>query len=238
MNRMKISRIAGFLYLVIVVSGMFSLAYVPKKLFVLDNPATTFGNILTNETLFRVSIASSVVCYATFVFLPIVLYRLFKAVNENYARAMLILAIVSVPVSFINLQNKYAILSLIEMSTQTGIVKQELYAQTMLYLNQYDNGILVATVFWGLWLLPFGYLVFRSGFLPKFLGVLLMLGCLGYLVNFFGNTLLENYKAIGVSRYFGVLPAMGEIGTCLWLLLVGAREKKYQQTIIESAIEK
>lgn len=231
-NRTNISRIAGLVYLIIVLSGMFSLAYVPKQLFVWNNPAGTFDNILTHETLFRLGIASSVVCYTAFVFLPIILYRLFRSVNENYARTMLILAIVSVPVSFINLQNKYAILSLIETSAQPGIAKQELYAQTMLYLNQYDNGILVATVFWGLWLLPFGYLVFRSGFLPRFLGVLLMLGCVGYLVNFFGNTLLANYKAIGVSQYFGLLPAIGEIGTCLWLLLVGAREKKLKPGVV------
>ncbi len=95
----------------------------------------------------------------------------------------------------------------------------------MLYLNQYDNGILITTVFWGLWLLPFGYLVYKSGFFPKILGILLMLGCFGYLINYFGNTLSNNYGTIGISPYLGLLPAIGEIGTCLWLLFVGAKEK-------------
>jgi len=226
-SKRKISRIAGLLYLVVVVTGMFSLAYVPKQLFVWDNPSKTFENILTNETLFRLSIASSVICYVTFIFLPVFLYRLLESVNSFVAKLMAILAIISVPISLINLQNKYAVLSLIDLSKQQNAQSiQETYKQTMLYLNQYDNGILITTVFWGLWLLPFGYLVYKSGFLPKLLGILLMLGCFGYLINLFGNTLSSHYGASGISQYLGLLPAIAEIGTCLWLLFVGAKNKE------------
>lgn len=70
----------------------------------------------------------------------------------------------------------------------------------MFSLHLYNDGILLATVFWGLWLFPLGLLVYRSGFIPKFLGVLLMFGCLGYLINFTGNTLFENYSNIGVGN--------------------------------------
>ncbi|MYY43961.1 DUF4386 domain-containing protein [Elizabethkingia anophelis] len=226
-DRNKISRITGLLYLVIVVTGMFSLAYVPKQLFDWNSPARTFENIMANETLFRLSIASSVICYITFIFLPFFLYRLLESTNETVAKIMAILAIISVPISLINLQHKYDILSLIEIAKQQKVVpKQEIYDQTMLFLNQYDNGILIVTVFWGLWLLPFGFLVYKSGFFPKILGVLLMLGCFGYLVNFFGNTLSDNYDTLGVKSYFGLLPAIAEIGMCLWLLLVGAKNKR------------
>ena len=79
---------------------------------------------------------------------------------------------------------------------------EQLQAQVLFYLNQYDNGILILLIFWGLWLFPFGYLVFKSEFLPKFLGVLLMLGCFGYLINLFGNTLIPNYPEIGHSFAF------------------------------------
>lgn len=228
MGKNKTSRIAGLLYLVVVITGIFSLAYVPKQLFVWDNPAQTYENMVAHESLFRASIASSAVCYIAFIFLPIVLFQLLKTVDKFWAGVMAVLAIVSVPVSFSNLLNKYHILSLLESARQGANTADlpALQQQTMQYLTQYDHGILLATIFWGLWLLPFGYLVYKSGFLPKILGVLLMLGCLGYVVNFFGNTLFANYGDLGVSSYFGMLPSIGEISACLWLVLIGAKENK------------
>lgn len=227
MNRKRMARSAGLIYLIVVITGMFSLAYVPKQLFVYDNPDLTFKNILNNETLFRLSIVSSVICYTAFIFLPIVLYQLFKQVNEHFSKTMMILAIVSVPVSFYNLTNKYAILSIVSDSKQEPVqAMDDLYQQTMMYLNQYDNGIFITTVFWGLWLLPFGWLVFKSGFLPRILGVLLMLGCFGYLINFFGNTLSGSYSSLAVKKYIGLLPSVAEMGTCFWLLVMGAKGKR------------
>ncbi len=95
----------------------------------------------------------------------------------------------------------------------------------MLYLDQYGNGMRIVHIFSGLWLFPFGYLVFKSGFLPKILGVLLMLGCFGYLINFVGHTLILTYSKIGISTYIGLPASLGEIGTCLWLLIMGAKIK-------------
>jgi hypothetical protein len=139
---------------------------------------------------------------------------------------MTLFAVISVPISFYNLHNKYSILSIIGISkkgnSQAG---SELTEQVMMYLNQYDNGIFITTLFWGLWLLPFGYLVFKSGFLPNILGILLMLGCFGYIINFFGNTLSDDYSSYKISTYLRFLPAIAEIGTCLWLLIVGIKVK-------------
>lgn len=226
MNKKRIARSAGLIYLVVVITGMFSLAYVPKQLFVYTNPELTFKNILNNESLFRLGIAGSVICYIAFIFLPVVLHQLLKPVNELYSKVMAVLAIASVPISFINLHNKYAILSLVSSSKQKPAQAMEvLYEQTMMYLNQYDNGIFIATVFWGLWLLPFGYLVYKSGFLPRILGVLLMLGCIGYVINFFGNTLSGNYSSYGIPQYLRLLPAIAELSTCFWLLITGVKVK-------------
>jgi len=226
-NKIKLSRIAGLLYLVVVVTGMFSLAYVPKQLFLWDNPSQTFENIRNHETMFRLSIASSVVCYIAFIFLPVSLYYLLRSVNDVMAKIMAILAILSVPISLINLQYKYSMLSLIDNSKIQNMQSvTEAHSQVMVYLSQYDNGILIATIFWGLWLLPFGYLVYKSGFLPKLLGILLIFGCLGYLINFFGNTISESYGTLGIKQYLGLLPAIGEIGTCLWLIFIGAKKEK------------
>lgn len=221
MTSNKIARVAGLLYLIVVLTGIFSLAYVPSKLIVWDNPVTTFNNIKASETLFRFEIVSGLVCYCFFLLLPIALYKLLKPVNRFYAKLMVLLAVISVPISFINIQNKFAVLSII---TETTSINDQSYSQVMFYLNQYDHGILMVSIFWGLWLLPFGYLVFKSGFLPKFLGILLMLGCFGYLINFLGNSLVSDYSTIGISKYISIPASLGEIGTCLWLLLVGIKK--------------
>lgn len=216
----KTARIAGLLYLVVVITGMFSLAYVPSKLIVWDNPATTVSNIVNSELLFRLGIVGGLVCYTFFLFLPLALYQLLKSVHENYARLMVILAIVSVPISFINILNKFAVLSLI---SNPGAVDQ---AQVMFYLDLYNSGILIVKIFWGLWLFPFGYLVFKSGILPKILGILLMAGCIGYLLDFLGGALLPDaYSKMGISTFVRLPASLGEIGTCLWLLIMGAKEK-------------
>ena len=221
------ARAAGFIYLVVIITGMFSLAYVPKKLIDWNSGTATFNNITASPSLFRLGIYSSVVCYVAFTFLPLVLYKLLRTVNESYARAMVILALLSVPLSFNNLQNKYTALTLTgKASSLQNISIEDLQSKLMFSLHQYNDGILLATVFWGLWLFPFGLLVYRSGFIPKFLGVLLMLGCIGYLINFTGNTLFENYSQIGIGKYIGMLPAVAEIGTCFWLLYFGFKTKR------------
>lgn len=211
-------RIAGLLYFVVVITGIFSLGYVPSKLIVWDNPSATLTNIVNAEFLFRLGIVSGLICYTFFLFLPLVLYKLLKSFNKTYALCMVVLAIVSVPISFVNMLNKFAVLSIISSGQQQ---KEEI----MFYLNQYDFGNLIVQIFWGLWLFPFGYLVFKSAIIPRFLGVLLMLGCVGYLINFFGNALFSNYSELGISSYVRLPASLGEIGTCLWLLIMGAKDK-------------
>lgn len=226
----KTARIAGLLYLVVVLTGMFSLAYVPSKLIVWDNPATTVQNIKDAVFLFRLGIVSSLVCYTFFLILPLVLYGLLKPVNKIFAILMVILAVVSVPISFTNILNKFAVLSLLsETQYLQAFTTEQVQAQVMFYLNQYDNGILITQIFWGLWLFPFGYLVYKSGSLPKFLGILLMLGCVGYLVNFTGFALIKGYGEAGISSFVRLPASLGEILTCLWLLIIGAKETKQQQ---------
>jgi Domain of unknown function (DUF4386) len=222
----KKARIAGLIYLGVVITGIFSLMYVPSKLMVWDNATITFNNIASNQILFRFGIVSGLICYTFFLFLPIVLYKLFKQVNDDYAKLMVLLAVVSVPIYFINVQNEFTILSLVSSSKYlNGLSTEQIKSMVMLYLDQYDNGMRIVHIFSGLWLFPFGYLVFKSGFLPKVLGILLMLGCFGYLINFVGHTLIPNYSKIGISFYISLPASLGEIGTCLWLLIMGAKEK-------------
>jgi hypothetical protein len=223
----KTARISGLLYLMVVLTGIFSLMYVPNKLIVWDNATTTLNNIVSNQTLFRLGIVSGLTCYTFFLFLPLILYKLLKPVNDNYAKLMVLLAVISVPIYFINVQNQFTILSLvIDSKYLNDFTTEQIKSMVMLYLDQYENGMRIIHIFSGLWLFPFGYLVFKSGFLPKFLGILLMLGCFGYLINFIGNTLVTNYSEMGIESYIQLPASVGEIGICLWFLIMGAKENK------------
>jgi hypothetical protein len=197
--------------------------YIPTKLIAWSDAAATFNNIQASETLFRLGIYAGVLCYTAFLLLPLVLYKLLHHVNKTHAVAMVALALVSVPISLFNLTHKFAVLTLINKPDYFSGV--DLPGQVLLQLEYYNNGIEVAVVFWGLWLFPFGYLVFKSGMLPKVLGVLLMAGCFGYLINFTGSFLFPGYDSLGISGYISLPSALGEIGTCLWLLIAGIKPK-------------
>ncbi|MEJ7626176.1 MAG: DUF4386 domain-containing protein [Ferruginibacter sp.] len=222
----KLARIAGLVYLCVVLTGVFSLMYVPSKLIESDNASLTYQNITSSEPLFRLWIVSGLLCYTFFLFLPLVLYKLLKPVNENYAKLMVLLGVMSVPIFFLNAQNQFNVLSLISgAKNHYGFSVDQIQSQIILYLDQYYNGMRIVHIFSGLWLFPFGYLVFKSGFLPKILGIFLMLGCFGYLINFVGHTLITNFSKIGVSSYIDLPASIGEIGICLWLLIIGTKDK-------------
>jgi hypothetical protein len=189
--------------------------------------AATMHNIVAYESLYRWGIAVGFLGFIGFLLLPLVLFQLFRRVNENHARLMVIFALVSVPISFINMANRFAMLSLV---TGAGHLKtfdnDALQAQVMLHNSLFNCGNMIAMIFWGLWLFPFGYLVIKSGFLPRVFGVLLMIGCFGYLITVFGNTLIPDYRELGISSYVLLPGSLGELGTCLWLLIIGAKEPK------------
>jgi hypothetical protein len=144
---------------------------------------------------------------------------------------MVTVALASVPITFVNMLNKFAVLTLISKANYlNGMDTETLQAQVLLHLDYYRNGNQLASIFWGLWLFPFGYLVFKSGFLPKVLGVLLMAGCLGYVVNFVGGFLFKGYAATGIASYMSIPSGLGEIGICLWLLIIGIWKKRTNVT--------
>ncbi len=226
----KLARISGLIYLGVVIMGIFSLMYIPNKLIVADNAQLTYQNIISSASLFRLWIVSGLLCYTLFLFLPLVLYKLLHTVNESYAKVMVLLAILSVPIFFLNVQNQFNILSIIKSENSSiALTIEQMQTQVMLYLIQYENGMRIVHICSGLWLFPFGYLVLKSGFLPKILGAFLMLGCFGYLINFLGNTLVPNYSDIGISSYISLPASIGEIGICLWLLIVGVKVNKVKK---------
>ncbi len=223
----KTARTAGLLYLIVVVTGVFSLAYVPSQITVRGDASATVGNIVASQPLFRLGIVAGLICYTAFLLLPFALYKLLSPVGRNAAVLMVAFAVVSVPISFVTMLNKLDILSLLSGADYLqAFTTEQLHARVMLSLDAYSNGLLVSKIFWGLWLLPFGYLVFKSGFLPRVLGILLMVGCFGYLTDFFGSLLFSGYAETTVASFASKPGSLGEIGICLWLLIMGAREPK------------
>ena len=222
----KTARVAGLLYLLVVASGFFHLLYVPSRLLVPGNAAATVGHLLAGETLFRLGILGGLVCYTAFLVLPVALYRLLAPVQPTGALLMLVLAAASVPLSFANMLNKMAILPLLQVAAHGGSEAAAAHNQIMQYLQRYHEGNAVAQIFWGLWLLPLGYLLIKSGFVHRALGWLLLAGGAGYLLDFGANLLWPAYPQLGLSSWLTLPAGLGEIGTCLWLLLVGVRPSR------------
>jgi len=221
----KTARIAGALYLIVVLTGIFHLLYVPSQLSGAGDPSVTISNIIAHETLFRLSILAGILCYTAFLLLPLPLYKLLSPTDKTHAVMMVALAAVSVPISLVNMLNKFAVLTLIKANYLTGLEPGALQAQISLHLEYYRNGNEVASIFWGLWLFPFGYLVFKSGFLPRVLGIFLMVGCVGYIIDFIGSFLFSTYNETIIPTLLTIPGSIGEIGICLWLLIVGIKNK-------------
>lgn len=187
--------------------------------------AATASNIATHELLFRFGIVSQLLCAAGWIFVTLALYRLFRGVDLGVAVLMVILGgLMPVPIFFINAVNDGAALLFARGADfLTVFDKPQRDAFAMLFLRLHRQGDLVNIIFWGLWLLPFGVLVYRSRFLPRILGVWLMAGCFGYLAISFTGLLFPLYEG-KVYNYAQPL-ITSEVGIMLWLVIVGAKEK-------------
>ncbi len=229
-SRNKTARAAGTLYLILIISGIINLMYIPSKFIVWTDASKTIENIVNSEFLFRLGIVSGIITFLTFLLLPLVLYKLLNKINKVHAYLMVIFALVSIPISFVNILNKFSVLTLISKTEYLQeLEKTELQTQVMLHLDYYNNGIEISQIFWGLWLFPFGYLVYKSGFLPKLLGILLMAGCFGYLITFLGGFLYSDFHKTIFSTIVGLPASIGEIGICLWLLIMGTNKFNFKQ---------
>jgi hypothetical protein len=214
-------RFAGLLYVVTSIFGFFAMGYVPNKLIVHGDPTATAKNISASETLFRLGIASELIGMAGFIFVALALYELFKDVNQRQAALMVILIVVSIPIAFLNELNSMAALILVRGADFLSVFeKPQREALAMLFLNLHGRGLVFAELFWGLWLLPLSRLVYRSRFLPRFLGVWLALAGLAWVILCFTAILWPQY-ADKLNTY--CQPAiLGEIAFMLWLVIKGA----------------
>jgi len=212
-------RFAGLLYVLTSIVGFFAMGYVPSKLIVHGNAAATANNIAASETLFRLGIAAVLIGQTTFIFVALALYDLLKGVSRRHASLMVILIVVSIPIALVNELNSVAALVLVR--GESVFEKPQRDALAMLFLNLHHHGFVVAEIFWGLWLFPLGLLVYRSRFLPRFLGVWLALAGIAWVILSLTGILLPQYQN-KVDTY--CQPAfIGEIVFMLWLAIKGAQ---------------
>ncbi|MES2676249.1 MAG: DUF4386 domain-containing protein [Pseudomonadota bacterium] len=232
MSKKTLARVSGFTYLILILTGVFGLVYVPSAIIVWSSPDITVANIKSSEFLFRLGILSQIICFIAFIMLPLFLYELLKSVGKTAATLMVVFALISIPITFVNILNKINVLLLLSgVEYLNKIPQEQLHAQVMYLLASFNNGNMVSNIFWGAWLFPLGYLVFKSHFLPKILGIFLMIGCFGYLVEFLARFL---FSLTEIPWYVSMPSSIGEFGICLWLLVFGINEKKFMNNDFSS----
>jgi hypothetical protein len=215
-----LARVAGFLYLIMIVCGM-APQLIRGSLIVPGNGVVTVSNIMASESLFRVAFISDLLMATSFLLFAWALYVLLKPVNKNIALLFMLLATASVAILCLNMLNQFAILILLsDASYLAAFGAVQLNALVMLFADLHYYGYYIAQISFGLWLVPLGYLVIKSGFLPRILGVFLIVATLGHLSGFFAAFLLPGYES------FGDLPAFLEIPFGLWLLVKGVQGRQ------------
>lgn len=221
----KNARIAGLIYLLLTIAAPVRFMIIPSALFVPGNAAATAANIAAHETLFRFGIVSDLCCGVICIFLTLALYRLFQGVDRNLAVLMVILGgLLPGAIDFFNVLNDAAALLLVRgVDVLSAIEKPQRDALAMLFLRLHGQEIVAAEIFWGLWLFPLAALVYRSRFLPRFLGVWLVINGFAYLAMSFTGLLLPQYEDRVGNIAFPAL--LGEMAFVLWLLIKGAKEQ-------------
>jgi len=225
----RTARIAGALYLLQIPLGIFGIVYVPKTLYVTGNLSATTVNILANACLFRLSSLSALLCALVTVATAYWIHKVLKPVNKGYARAILLFTLLVAPITFINELNHLAVLLLLEHPELTNtFAPEQIQSLVGFFLQLHQGGLQLAGVFFGLWLLPMGYLVIKSTYIPKTIGYFLILTCVGYLADVCLYFLFPQSKLV-ISEF--TWP--GEVMMVLWLLTKGVRAEAYGAYVSE-----
>ena len=225
------ARICGLWYLAMGLTAPIGLLYVPDKIFVRGNAAATAEHLRTMETLVRIGIGTELFHQAIGVFLVLALYRLFKHVDAHQARLLVVLgALLSVPIMYLNVLNQIAALAFAKGEPWLSAIEApQRDALAYLFFTLHSRGIDVASIFWGLWLFPFGLLVIRSGFIPRVIGWLLFIAGAGYVAAAFAALIAPAWRP-AVLQVTG-LTNLGELPVMFWLLIWGARGPEAAQEL-------
>ncbi len=219
------ARMCGLVYLAVVVTGIVSLAWIPAQLNLGDDPARILAVISDQEQLYRTGVGAWLLNQLAFLALGLSFYQVLRHAHPAAAMAMAALVVVSVPIGFVGAVHR---LDALGWSTDgAALADPQLRATFAAHaIESWRNTILVVQAFWGLWLLPLAYLLWRTQLVPVLLVAALALGCCGYLLAVFGDVLYPAFDETRLARVATLPAAVGEIGTCLWLLVAGARRHR------------
>ncbi|HTE40687.1 MAG TPA: DUF4386 domain-containing protein [Steroidobacteraceae bacterium] len=221
----KNARIAGAWYVLFVLPFFYSLGYVPGRFLIEGDAAATIKAIQDGELLFRLGIVVGMIACVVYLFLLAALYKLLRPVSQ-YASVMMVgLGVAHLPLFFTGHIDQLNLLALLNgKGYETAFTTEQLHAQVLLRVSGYWSSVHVNEFFMGIWLLPFGYLVFKSGFLPKIIGVWLAFNSLPYLTDFVRQMLDPGLTFPMGMRYTMMFALFGEYSIGLWLLIMGAKE--------------
>ena len=223
----KTARYAGFLYLLLAIFGGFAEFAVRQALIVPGDAAATAANITASAWTFRLGFVAELAGQVVFVLLVLALYRILQPVNRNQARLMVSLVIVAVTITCLNMLNQFAALLILDGSDYLAVfTAAQVQALALLFLDLHHAGYLIAQVFFGLWLLPLGYLIVKSGFLPRLVGWLLIVAGLGYVADVLIFALFP-----GMDLVLSEFTFVGELVLLLWLLVKGVNGTQWQERV-------
>ncbi|MCU0470964.1 MAG: DUF4386 domain-containing protein [Arcicella sp.] len=220
----KTARLAGFYYLLVAICGFYGIMYVPSQIMAKGNVVATMQNILTKELLFRSGITVNLLGSVAFMLTALTFYQLFKNIDDRKARWMLALVLVQIPINFV--AESFVIASIMiakgEILKNLSLIEQQNWVMFFLRLKSYT--IVVLMIFWGLWLIPLGQLILKSGYLPKWIGILLVLGGIAYTIESIDFILLSERLSF-ITDYGFIFYSTAELSTVAWLLVKGVRMK-------------
>jgi hypothetical protein len=231
----RLARIAGVLYLLVGIFGGFAQGFVYPKVYVAGDAATTAGNLIANAGLVRLGVVADFFDNTIWVFLALVLYRLLKHVNKSEARAMVVLVALGAGITMLN-----AVFEFEGLRVATGAVNLAGFgaagsnALALLLVDAQHYGLLIASIFFGLWLVPLGYLAFKSGWFPKALGVGLIVGGACYLVDMLAAFLVPDFGK-SIHGYVTIPSAIAEVSMVVYLLAIGVKTKESDERILAAA---
>jgi len=217
----KTARVAGLLYLLMVLTSLYAHVYVPLQIFVKGDAVATTNNILANEFLFRTCIVVSLVGATIFLFLALSLYRLFREVSTPLTKVMIALVGMQIPVAFVLGTLKLTALMILKNEVSVTVSPGQLPDLAMMFLQITRYGYVTLALFGGLWLFPFALLAYKSKFIPRIFGVLLIISGTGYTVDNLIAMLFPDYSQPPVLAFIFFA---GEIAMMLWLLIKGVKD--------------
>ncbi len=209
------ARLTGFMYFLLIPLGVLGIMYIPTLVVEGDHDATV-ANIAENSGMFKLSMLTALLVQIVHITVALMLYRLFLPVNRTVARLLVLMAMLAVPIALLNEANNGAVLLVLGNPELSNSL-------VALFLGIHQYGIYIVGIFWGFWLFPMGYLAYKSNFMPKIIGIALMIGCFGYVADSFIYMVAPDF-----GFQFALFLFVGEVMITFWLLIMGVNEEKWR----------